>query len=175
MRIYANEQSVINAEKKLEVAKKWGKDNRQRKTEYEREWNKEKGKYRKDYQKNWRKNNRNKLKEYNYKRMQKDHNITKIEWESCLSFFNQSCAYCGMTEVDSRKIYNQRLHKEHVIHDGRNDLKNCIPACKSCNSSKREYTLNHWYNSSNPVYTREKYLHIVLWMKTECKKHKEQI
>jgi hypothetical protein len=76
-----------------------------------------------------------------------------------------------MTEKEHRKINKQDLHKEHLIDCGRNDLKNCVPSCKSCNSEKHTDSLNNWYNSNNPKYTVEKYLKIYLWIRFECKKY----
>jgi hypothetical protein len=55
-----------------------------------------------------------------------DHEITKQEWEQCKKYFNYSCAYCGISEKESKEKYKNKLHKEHVIHKGENDLSNCI-------------------------------------------------
>jgi len=76
-----------------------------------------------------------------------------------------------MSEFEHRKIFKTDLHKEHLIDDGRNDLKNCVPSCKSCNSEKHIDTFNQWYNPSNPKYSREKYLKIYNWIRFECKKY----
>jgi hypothetical protein len=47
------------------------------------------------------------------------------------------------------------FHKEHVIHTEKNNIKNCIPSCKSCNCKKWTSTLNGWYNENNPIYSYE--------------------
>lgn len=122
--------------------------------------------------KKWQNNNKDKIKKYNQNYSNKKHKISKEEWIYCKEYFNSSCAYCGMTETNHKKIYRQQLHKEHVIHEGRADIKNCVPSCKVCNSSKHIYTLNQWYNKSNPNYTRERYLSIYNWIKYDCKQHK---
>lgn len=44
-------------------------------------------------------------------------------------------------------MYKQQLHKEHVDHEGANDLSNCIPACKTCNSHKWEFDMESWYRN----------------------------
>jgi endonuclease I len=62
------------------------------------------------------------------------------------------------------------LHKDHVIPDGRNDLKNCVPACHSCNSSKGDLSLNTWYNKNNPVYAYDRYIKIYKWIRFDCRK-----
>ncbi|WP_425203651.1 HNH endonuclease [Priestia megaterium] len=93
----------------------------------------------------WARKNKDKVKRYNFIRYNKNHDITKEEWLKCKEFFNNECAYCGMTEKEHKEKYNQQLHKEHVIHDGSNKIDNCIPACRSCNSSKGTYDLDEWY------------------------------
>ncbi|EKS4345120.1 HNH endonuclease [Clostridium botulinum] len=121
------------------------------------------------YQSEYRKNNKDKIKQYNKKYGHKAHNITKQQWEACKEYFNYSCAYCEMSEEEHKKIYNQQLHKEHIIDCGRNDLKNCVPACRSCNSEKHIFSFNDWYNKNNPNYLKERYDKIVKWIKYDCK------
>lgn len=122
--------------------------------------------------KEWQKNNSDKLNEYS--KNHRNHAISNNEWELCKKYFDYSCAYCGLSEEEHRKLYNQQLHKEHVLHDGRNDIKNCIPSCKMCNSSKHIATLNQWYNIKNPNYTRCRYLRIYKWIRFDAKKISEQ-
>jgi len=118
----------------------------------------------------WRKNNKDKVKQYGIARKEtKSHQISKSEWNSCLEYFNNSCAYCGMTLDEHKEKYNQQLHKEHVSECGRNDLKNCVPSCKSCNSKKQLTSYNDWYNPKNPVYKKERYSKICKWIKEDCK------
>jgi hypothetical protein len=126
------------------------------------------------YSVTWRKENKDKVKKYGDKYKKKAHQITKEEWESCLNYFNNSCAYCGITLEDHKKKFNQQLHKEHISDCGRNDLKNCIPSCKSCNSQKHTSSFNDWYNPENPKYTRERYSKICKWIKEDCKLYIEK-
>jgi hypothetical protein len=72
------------------------------------------------------------------------------------------------------KIQKMDLHKEHVIVDGRNDIKNCIPSCQICNDSKGEYSLNTWYNSSNSKFDPIKLHKIYLWLRYDYKKYIEK-
>lgn len=77
-----------------------------------------------------------------------------------------------MTEEEHRKINRgQDLHKEHIIHDGKNDLRNCVPSCYRCNINKWKYSLNNWYNLNNPNYTFEKYHKIYQWVRYDYKKY----
>jgi hypothetical protein len=117
-------------------------------------------------QKEWRQSNPDKLREYNQKH--RDHDITDEEWFTCLDYFNNSCAYCGLSEDDQLKIYGHQLHREHVIHDGSNYIDNCIPACTKCNTSKHIKEFNEWYNQENEAYSKRRYNKIVNWMTKEC-------
>lgn len=118
----------------------------------------------------WQQNNKDKVKVYSQKRWSnKKHNIPEKEWIRCKEYFDYLCAYCGMSEVNHKKRYKQQLHKEHVIHDGRDDIKNCVPSCKSCNGSKHVKTLNEWYNKMNPDYSYERYLKIYQWIRYDYK------
>lgn len=134
-----------------------------------RAWNRKNSEKLSVIAKAWRKNNKDKVKEYNQKYSNKKHNITTKEWNYCKVYFDNSCAYCGMTEIEHKEKSKQQLHKEHVIHEGRNDIKNCVPSCKMCNSSKRKTTLNEWYNPTNPAYSRDRYLRIYNWIRYDSK------
>jgi hypothetical protein len=125
----------------------------------------------------WRKNNKDKIKQYGDKYKTKAHKITKKEWDSCLEYFNNTCAYCGMTLEDHKEKFNQQFHKEHVSDCGRNDLKNCIPSCKSCNSKKHTTSFNDWYSPKNEIYSKERYSKICKWIKEDCKLylHKKKV
>lgn len=127
----------------------------------------------KGYTKWYYQQNKERFKKYRDKRAVKEHIISDNEWINCKTYFDFKCAYCGISEVDHKTKFGEQLHKEHVIHDGRNDLKNCIPSCKVCNSSKKDQTLNKWYNKENPNYTYERYNLIYQWLRYDCKKYLE--
>lgn len=122
----------------------------------------------------WQRNNKDKIKGYRLARdANKKHSIPEKEWKRCKEFFDYRCAYCGLDEIEHKKLYKQQLHKEHVIHDGRNDIKNCVPSCKSCNGSKHTKTLNGWYNTVNLNYSYERYMKIYQWIRFDCKNPKK--
>lgn len=118
----------------------------------------------------WQRLNKDKLQRYRKNREVKTHDITSNEWYNCRLFFNFRCSYCGKTWEQNKKETEKDLHKDHVVYDGRNDLKNCIPACCSCNSSKGERTLNDWYKSQE-FYSRDRYLMIYQWLRYDVKKY----
>jgi len=57
------------------------------------------------------------------------------------------------------------------IDNGKNDLRNCVPSCYSCNSQKNKKTLNEFYNPENPNYTYEQYYKIYQWIRYDYKNH----
>ena len=113
--------------------------------------------------KEWQQKNKDKLKGYNeFRKMNKEHEISDEEWIHCKIFFGFRCAYCGITEEDSKKAQGQYLHKEHVIHDGSNKIDNCVPSCRSCNSSKRQMSLEEFCEYKN--IDKERYIKILEWL-----------
>lgn len=124
--------------------------------------------------KEWNRKNPDKLREYNiYRTLHKNHQISKAEWESCKLYFNNACAYCGLPAdkhycnyMGNMKLMS--LHKEHVKHDGDNDLSNCIPACKACNSSKHTEQFEEWYFKQD-FYSKEKYDKVIMWIEEDYK------
>ena len=136
-------------------------------------WKKNAKRQRKNgYRREWLLKNKDKILIYNLKRMNKKHNITNKEWESCLKYFNYSCAYCGTTLEEHLEKFKERLHKEHVNPNGSNELDNCVPSCKFCNSSKYYYTLEEWYNKKNIIFSQERYNKIIRWITTDYKQFK---
>jgi len=124
----------------------------------------------------WRKRNHDKCREYGKKRSFKKHEIVQVEWDACKKYFNNCCAYCGLHKDHhfmerGNKIEKHDLHKEHVIDNGKNDLRNCVPSCYSCNSQKNKKTLNEFYNPENPNYTYEQYYKIYQWIRYDYKNH----
>ena len=118
----------------------------------------------------WERNNPEKLKKYReYRELHKTHIITKKEWELCKEYFNNQCAYCGVPiEEHFNKFAGEMrwtdFHKEHVNHEGSNDLSNCIPSCKICNSSKHTEGLEMWYTKDKEFYSEERLGKIYKWI-----------
>jgi hypothetical protein len=128
------------------------------------------------YQVKYQQENKEQINQYSKNRQQKNHRITKEEWENCKHYFANRCAYCGLgienhLVMKKGKMEYHDLHKEHAIHDGKDNLSNCIPSCRSCNDKKWKFTLNQWYNLSNPIYTYERYHKIYQWLRYDYKKY----
>ncbi|MDT0160472.1 HNH endonuclease [Bacillus sp. AG4(2022)] len=159
-----------NNPEKLKVNRKRTDENRKEKHKLYRQTSKERG-----YQDWWRKNNPEKLKEYQRKRdKEKKHEISLEEWEDCKKYFNHRCAYCELKIEEHLIKFNKKFqlgdfHREHVVHNGANDLSNCVPACKTCNSHKRNYALEDWYSPDNENYEEDRLLKIHKWINEDHK------
>jgi len=108
----------------------------------------------------WRKKNPERCREH--AKNHRNHDITDVEWNDCLKSFSYKCAYCGITEEESLIIHKQRLHKEHSDDDGYNDLRNAIPACRSCNSSKHQDDMEMWFRKQK-FFSIDRLIEIIWW------------
>lgn len=125
---------------------------------------------------NWQKENPDQVKYHNQKRLQhKKHKISNKEWESCKNYFNYRCAYCDLKIEEHLIMFKGRIqlgdfHKEHFNHEGANDLSNCVPACKSCNSSKGDYDFEDWFKMSGQ-FSNSKRDKIIKWINEDYKQY----
>lgn len=72
--------------------------------------------------------------------------LTVEDWVDVLRLFDGECAYCGSPES---------ITVEHVVSitaRGPNTKRNVIPACWSCNHSKRDKDMATWY-AAHPEFT----------------------
>lgn len=159
-----NEWYLKNQKRNYKRGCKWKENNKEYYTEIHRKWLNE---------------NKDKAKQYQEQRQHKNHKINKQEWESCKEYFNNKCAYCGLpieehyyTRLGVTKLGD--FHKEHVDHEGSNDLSNCVPSCGNCNSSKHKAILEDWYNLNNPKYTDERYNKIIRWITEDYEQYIEE-
>lgn len=172
--LYQKEYQNNHKEEQSKRRSEWRLKNIEREANYHRDWatiNKDKEK---EYVKKFFENNPSKLKEYAEKRKLKNHKISKWQWESCKAYFGDSCAYCGLNIKDHMVQYGENLrkmdfHKEHIKENGENDISNCVPSCRDCNSKKWKHEFNEWYNESNPIFSEDRFLKIIKWIKEDYK------
>lgn len=84
--------------------------------------------------------------------------LTNEQWNKIKLHFNNSCAYCGMTEEEHLEELGQQLHQEHFIplsKGGHYAIYNIIPSCKSCNSRKSNIDFKEWY-PTHECYNKER-------------------
>lgn len=154
----------------------WVKDNREKHNKYKRQVYKENrfnareiikksNQRRKELgkEKEWQQQNPDKVRYYSS--LHRNHDVNTNEYNAMLKVFNYECAYCGMSLQEHKKKYNEKLHNDHIDEDGYNDLRNDVPACKGCNCSKHESTLEEWYPKQD--FFSEERLNKVIWWTTE--------
>lgn len=74
--------------------------------------------------------------------------LTTEEWSDILKYYNDACAYCGMSNKEHLRVNGELLHQDHVvplIKKGAYSKENIVPACRSCNSSKGGSDMACWY------------------------------
>lgn len=121
----------------------------------------------------WLKNNPDRQRAYNLNHRQ--HDITEKEWESCKDYFDNRCAYCGISieqHIAKRKnkSFIMDLHREHVDDEGYNDLRNCVPSCRECNSAKYNFIMIDWFFKQT-FYDEERYNKIIQWTTDDYKQY----
>lgn len=75
------------------------------------------------------------------KRHNGESSLTEEEWETALAYFNYRCAYCG----DSDEMTKD--HLDPLKNGGELTFSNVVPACRSCNSSKKDHQWLSWYQN----------------------------
>lgn len=129
----------------------------------------------KGYLKNYYLKYPEKQKIYRVNHYSKKHDICLAEWESCLSYFENACAYCGLKNENHFKNYKGvpklfDLHKEHADPEGANDLSNCVPSCHSCNSQKRNRNFIKWFCGVD-FYSYRRLEKIINWLERDYKRY----
>lgn len=169
----ATKRQIENREETIKYKREWYKQNRERQIELMKIWNANNLEFVRQYQSDWQKNNPDKLKVY--RRNHRKHGIKKGEWVDCKKYFNNECAYCGLSLEEHFITFKGEVklgdfHKEHVFHNGKNDLSNCVPSCKSCNVKKHTYSLEEWFCISES-FNQERLDKIILWLTEDHKQY----
>lgn len=71
--------------------------------------------------------------------------ITKEIWNAIVAKHNGCCAYC--------KVETPYLELDHVVplsRGGKHAVENIVPACRACNTSKNNRTLDEWTPPTEP-------------------------
>lgn len=71
-------------------------------------------------------------------------NMTPAEWQFRLEEFNQCCAYCLRPFTNTSGEDATQDHMTPLSNGGAHTFDNVIPACRSCNSSKRARSIVEW-------------------------------
>lgn len=144
---YLKEWRSKNRERHLESNRRWREVNREHALRKDREyhWNNREtilAKNRERYRQNPEKYKMWATKRYHRVR-ELPFTLTEAEWGSIRNKFGERCAYCGQTGP---------LHKEHFIPVARGGgfvYENILPACPTCNLSKRDREFHEWYRQQH--------------------------
>lgn len=83
------------------------------------------------------------------KRHDGESELTEEEWEISLAYFNGHCAYCDKQSSMTKD------HLDPLKNGGKLSFNNVIPACQSCNSSKKDNQWLSWYQKQK-FYNKER-------------------
>lgn len=132
--------------------------------------------YVKNYQKSYRKSERGRMvvnKHSRLRTLHKFHKISQKEWDACRLYFNYRCAYCNKTYEKQFEEHKKDLCKDHYDNFGSNDLLNCVPACKNCNSSKHKAEALEWYTDDKDFFSIDNINRINKWLQEDVFKYKK--
>lgn len=92
--------------------------------------------------------------------------LTKDQWELTLTIFENRCAYCGRED--------EKMQQEHFIPvdlRGSYSIGNIIPACKPCNSSKRNRHPSEWVVREFGQETYDRVVNLISVVMSEWTRH----
>jgi hypothetical protein len=93
---------------------------------------------------------------------------TLSEWQACVEYFDNKCAYCGNEE---------KLSQEHFVplsKGGEYTKNNIIPSCTTCNSSKINKDFFEWY-PKQLFYDKERERKILKYLNYDEKSKAQQL
>lgn len=131
VREYNKKYHIANREKAIAKVKAWNIENKEKVRARRKE-------YLKRIDVKERRNQHKQLRRA--KKRSLPHDFTSEQWRVCQSYFSNKCAYCGN---------KRKLEQDHFIplsKNGEYNINNILPACKNCNSGKRDQDFFVWYS-----------------------------
>lgn len=128
--------------------KEWYEDNKEQILEKRNQYYKENKEYILKYQKQYMQDNPEKIFNRNNKRRIKEENqglgISKEQWLEMMEFFEFKCAYSD-EYIGGNSMLRTIDHIIPLSNGGLNEIWNCVPMCKTHNSSKHTSDMVTWY------------------------------
>jgi hypothetical protein len=139
-------------EKYHDKSKRWYLDHPDKGKEYVRKYIKNNPEKVAESQRKWKSKNLSKLVVIGQRyRANKKHapinDFTDYDWNDLLFIYDHRCAYCRKDEIKAGG-----LTQDHVIplsRSGNHSIDNIVPSCRSCNSRKKDKTLEEWHMWQN--------------------------
>ena len=124
-----------------EAAKRWREKNKSAKNAYDVKWREEHKEEKAEYERKWREANPERVRalerRYQQRKVQNGGEHTKEEFAALCDLYGNKCLCCAATTI---------LVEDHVIpvsKGGSNNINNIQPLCVSCNSRKRDKTIDY--------------------------------
>lgn len=163
---------MVGKTRRIEYCEECEHIHKKKKSEYDRQYLIDNKEYKKEYYNQWKEQGGKDIRYENEQKRQEllkslKHDLTDKEYSDTLSYFNNSCAYCGIYEEECKNKYGVGLSKEHIIpivKNGEFTKNNIIPSCAGCNSKKHIKDLAEFYEI-NEEFTTEKYTKILDFQK----------
>lgn len=83
------------------------------------------------------------------KRHEGQSELTQEQWEMAKAYFRFHCAYCGQEDELTKD------HLDPLNNKGSLTVSNVVPACRSCNSSKKDHQWLAWFQKRK-FYNRDR-------------------
>lgn len=162
---YAKQYRVSNSDKVHNATKKWRDNNKEHMSIYNEQYGKKHRKYLTERRKinSFKKPEQYKM--YSTINTQRrrayknrvENNFNKNDWNACIAYFDNKCAYCGK---------EKKLTQDHfvaLVHGGEHTRNNVVCACGFCNASKHKKNFFIWY-PKQPFYSREREKNIMRYL-----------
>lgn len=139
---YHRKRYIENIESECQRARAYDHSHREERREYHRTWDKEHPEKRRKYEKATHSRNPSVRKASHARRRARELNavgsFTPEEFRLLCITYDNRCVYC------SRKSVLTPDHKVPLARGGSNLISNIVPACKSCNCSKRDLSYDEF-------------------------------
>ena len=164
-----------NRKNMQEYIKQWQKDNPERTKQWSKKYYQNHKEHIAEYGKQWASNNRERRNEICLKAQHKRRaklksnggEYTLEQWNECLNFFNNTCAYSGA------ELNKDNTNVEHIIpisKGGTSNITNIVPALDSVNFSKNASDMLEWYKEQ-PYFSEERLNKILDWIEYASNKY----
>jgi hypothetical protein len=166
-RQYKRQKRLENPTENRERCRRYYEANRDRMRECCRRYREVNPEKHREYCRQWRKVNLDKERQASRRRSawkraarrRALHPVTQQQIDARFALWSNRCAFCGVDAGHERNRRYERLTVEHVLaltKGGLDEASNTIPACSTCNTSKKASPVEAWYRRQ-PWFTDQRW------------------